>query len=87
MIEWVCRGRGEEIRRRRNRRKRRCSCRLQVELVEESATIAEELPSVWIGCTPLELLAKPVEIYDRGEHSESVGGGGGLARRFIGVGL
>lgn len=47
-----------------------------------------ELPSVWIGCTPLELLAKPVEIYDRGEHSESPGGkGGGGKGRFIGVGL
>lgn len=43
-----------------------------------------ELPSVRIGCTPLELLAKPVEIYDRGEHCESVGGG---TRRFIGFGL
>ncbi|KYN13696.1 hypothetical protein ALC57_14097 [Trachymyrmex cornetzi] len=36
-----------------------------------------ELPSVQIGCMPLELLAKPVEIYDRSEHFESVERGEG----------
>lgn len=61
------------------RKPRRCSWRLQVGLAAESATIAETLPG-WTGRAPLELLAKPAEIYDR--HSprrES-------ARRFMGAG-
>lgn len=56
--------------------------RLQVELVGESATIAENRRAVRIGRTPLELLAKPVEIYDRRRVGSWTGE---FAGRFIGA--